>query len=95
MIRSKQSTVKALPKRLRISIGGHFGPCYSVTLKKTRLLYTYWPARESPSQEPEPQREEIRPSAKQWQTFRRALDRLNVWRWQEGYPNPPGSMRWH
>jgi hypothetical protein len=30
----KQSTVKALPKRLSISIGGHFGPCYSVTLKK-------------------------------------------------------------
>ena len=37
MIRSTQSTVKALPKRLCISIGGFFGPCYSVTLENGRL----------------------------------------------------------
>ena len=45
MIRSTQSTVKALPERLRISIGGHFGPCYSVTLKKGRHLYLLVVAR--------------------------------------------------
>jgi hypothetical protein len=56
--------VKALPKRLRISIGGHFGPSYKVTLKNGRLTYTYWRPRESCSQETEPQRDEIQPSAK-------------------------------
>ena len=83
----KQSTVKALPKRLCIGIGGHFGPSYSVTLEKGRLAYTYWPPEASFSQEPQPRREEIEPSAKQWQTFRRGLDRLNVWYWQGNYPN--------
>jgi hypothetical protein len=69
VIRSTQSNVKALPKRLCISIGGFFGPSYEVTFKKGRLTYTYWPPRESSSQEPElepePQCEEIQPSAKQ------------------------------
>ena len=37
MIRSTQSTAKALPKRICISMGGHFGPCYSVTLKRGGL----------------------------------------------------------
>jgi hypothetical protein len=41
MIRSTQSTVKALPERLHISIGGYFGPCYSVTLEEGRLIYAY------------------------------------------------------
>jgi hypothetical protein len=89
MIRSTKSNVKALPKRLCISIGGHFGPCYSVTLKKGRLTYTYLQSRDSYLQElgPQPQREEIQPSAKQWQNFRSTLNRLNVWCWQGDYPN--------
>jgi hypothetical protein len=76
--------MKALPERLRISIGGHFGPCYEVTFKKGRVTYTYLPSRDSYRQElgPQPQREEIQPSAKQWQNFRRTLGRLNVWCWQ-------------
>ena len=71
--------MKAHPKRLCISIGGFFGPCYEVTFKKGRLTYTYLPSRDSCSHEPElrqllglepqPQREEIQPSAKQWQNF--------------------------
>jgi hypothetical protein len=80
--------MKALPERLRISIGGYFGSCYEVALEKGRLIYTHWPPRESSSQEPEPQSEEIRPSAKQWQTFRRALDRLSAWCWQGNYSDP-------
>jgi hypothetical protein len=79
--------VKAFPERLRISIGGHFGPCYSVTLKKGRLIYTYLPSRDSCSQDPEPQCEEIEPSAKQWENFRRTLNRLNIWCWRANYPN--------
>jgi hypothetical protein len=104
MIRSTQSTVKALPKRLSIGIGGHFGPSYEVTLKKGRLTYMYWPPRDSCSREPEwplepklrellglslrPGPDEIQPSAKQWQNFRRTLDRLNVWSWQAKYSDP-------
>ena len=90
--------MKAHPKRLCISIGGFFGPCYEVTFKKGRLTYTYLPSRDSCSHEPElrqllglepqPQREEIQPSAKQWQNFRRTLNRLNVWCWQRNYSDP-------
>ena len=77
--------MKALPKRLCIGIGGHFGPCYGVTLKKGRLTYTY-SSGDSSSREPEPplewplkpypQPEEIRVSPQQWRNFRRTLDRL-------------------
>jgi hypothetical protein len=96
MIRSTQSTVKALPKRLCISIGGFFGPCHEVTFKKGRLTYTYLSSRDSCSRElepqlelqPHPQREEIQPSAKQWQNFRRTLNRLDIWSWQPKYSDP-------
>jgi hypothetical protein len=46
--------MKALPKRLCISIGGFFGPCYEVTFKKCRLTYTYLSSRDLRSQELEP-----------------------------------------
>ena len=97
MIRSTQPNVKDLPERLCISIGGYFGPCYEVKLEKGRLTYTYLPSRDSCSQEPEPQREEIRRSAEQWQNFRRTLNRLNVWRWQDDYLNSAmvcDGLRW-
>jgi hypothetical protein len=95
--------VKALPERLRISIGGHFGPSYSVKLDHGRLTYTCWPRQDSSSQEleefspelrellglkPLPQPEQIQPSAKQWKAFRKELDRLNVWCWQANYSDP-------
>ena len=105
MNRTKQSRPKALPKRLRISIGGYFGPCYSVTLEEGRLIYTYsargpsggepkpeWPLepklRELLGLSPLPGPDEIQPSAKQWQAFRTALNRLNVWSWQAKYSDP-------
>src|SRR5262249_39071282 len=88
-MRSSKPTAKALPKRLFIGIGGPFGPSYSVTLKKGgRLTYTYWSGERSASREPEVQREEIQPTLRGWQAFRRALDELNVWGWQADYPNP-------
>jgi hypothetical protein len=54
MIRSTRSTVKPLPKRLRIGIGGYFGPCYGVTLEKGHLIYTY-SARGPSGGEPKPE----------------------------------------
>jgi hypothetical protein len=92
--------MKALPKRLCINIGGFFGPCYEVTLRKGRLTYTYLSSRDSCFQEleelspelrqllglkPLPQPEQIQPSAKQWQNFWRTLNRLNLWCWQGNY----------
>jgi hypothetical protein len=104
MIRSTQSTVKALPERLRISIGGYFGPCYEVTFKKGRLTYIYLSSRDSCSRdlegppEPElrellglkplPKPEEIQPSAEQWRNFRKTLDRIDVWCWKRKYSDP-------
>jgi hypothetical protein len=79
---------EAFPKRLFDQHGGHFGPSYSVALEKGCLTYSH---RRSGGTEPpspwEPSKE-IKPSAKQGQTFRRALDRLNVWCWQEDYLDP-------
>jgi hypothetical protein len=37
---------------------------------------------------PLPGPDEIQPSAKQWQAFRTALNRLNVWSWQAKYSDP-------
>jgi hypothetical protein len=54
MIRSTQSTVKALPERLHISMGGYFGPCYSVTLEEGRPIYAY-SARGPSGGEPKPE----------------------------------------
>ena len=65
--------------------------CYSVALEKGRLTYRYLRSEaEPPSPEELPQNEGIKPSVKQWHTFRRTLDRLNVWCWREHYPNPHG-----
>jgi hypothetical protein len=103
MIRSTQSTVKPLPKRLCIGIGGYFGPCYGVTLEKGRLIYTYsargpsggdsdpeLELRQKLGLSPFPEPDEIQPSPRQWRNFRRTLDRLNVWCWQANYPNSGG-----
>jgi hypothetical protein len=96
----KQLAVKALPKRLCISIGGFFGPCYRVTLEKGRLIYIYsargpsggdsdpeLELRQKLGLSPFPEPDEIQPSPRQWRNFRKTLDRLNVWCWQGKYPN--------
>ena len=83
MIRSNKPTGKALPEQLSIGIGGYFGPCCSVTLEKGRLTYRYFRSGTEPSS-PKGllRKDQIKPSDEQWQAFRRALDRLNVWCWQ-------------
>ena len=45
---------KALPTRLRISVGDILAPCYSVTLEEGRLIYTY-SARGPSGGEPKPE----------------------------------------
>jgi hypothetical protein len=84
----QQSTARALPGRLHVSIGGHFGPSYGVKLENGRLTYTHLPATHDMGEDRVLVSEEISPSADRWQAFRAALDRLGVWSWQEHYTDP-------
>jgi hypothetical protein len=82
------SKMGLIPERLSISIGGHFGPSYSVQLESGSLTYSH----SKPVQQFPPKwdsgSETIRPTEHQWQAFRRELDRLDVWRWQPEYFEP-------
>ena len=83
-----------LPKRLSISIGGHFGTSFSVELDGVEsITYRRTKRREKApweigsSEEWETKSEQIRPTPARWAAFRTALDQLNVWCWQADYPN--------
>src|SRR5262245_45248408 len=84
-----EPAIALLPKKLAISSSHRHGLKYSVQLKKGPLTYTYWPIQDSSAHKPKPQRRQIKPSAKQWKAFRKKLDQLNVWCWQNYYPSPP------
>ena len=71
-----------LPKHLRASIGGHFGPSYSLELTD-QTLFCMALSDELPNPA-----WLVEPTAEQWRAFRRALDKINVWQWQADYPNP-------
>ena len=72
-----------LPKLLRVSIGGYFGPSYSVELTDQTLF-----CMALSDKLPGPASARVEPTAEQWRAFRRALDKINVWQWQAHYPNP-------
>jgi hypothetical protein len=82
------SKTALIPEWLSISIGGHFGPSYSVELENGSLTYSH----SKPVQQFPPKwdsgSETIRPTEHQWQAFRAALDLLNVWCWQPEYFEP-------
>jgi hypothetical protein len=89
---SQNSTQKfganALPERLSVSIGGHFGTSYSVCLEGTALTYECTKSVESFPLKWESRSKQIQPSNERWQVFRAALDRIDVWRWQTEYFEP-------
>ena len=70
------------PQLLRASIGGHFGPSYSLELTDQTLF-----CMALSDELPDPAWL-VEPTAEQWRAFRRALDKINVWQWQAHYPNP-------
>ena len=70
------------PQLLRASIGGHFGPSYSLELTDQTLF-----CMALSDELPDPAWL-VEPTAQQWRAFRRALDKINVWQWQADYPNP-------
>jgi hypothetical protein len=78
----------SIPQMLSVSIGGHFGPSYSVELENGSLTYNHSrPVQQFPPKW-DSRSEQIQPSDDRWQAFRRELDRLNVWRWQPKYFEP-------
>lgn len=84
----KKTAVNALPERLQLGIGGHFGTSYSVCLEGGLLTYKWSkPVQDFPPRW-DSQSEQIQPSEERWQVFRVALDRLNVWKWQAEYFEP-------
>jgi hypothetical protein len=83
-----QSTVKALPERLHVSIGGHFGTSFSVCLDGGLLTYRRSEMVQSFPETWDSRSVEVQPTEERWQAFRAALDRLGVWNWQDHYLDP-------
>jgi hypothetical protein len=84
----KRSVANAVPERLHVSIGGHFGPSYSVELENGSLTYSHSkPVQQFPPKW-DSKSETIRPDNGRWQAFRAALDVLEVWSWETRYHDP-------
>jgi hypothetical protein len=71
------------PSRLRIDIGGHFGPSFSLELLQDSLVYNRYGSGYAIKQT-----EKLSVTNQQWTAFREALDTIDVWQWQAEYPNP-------
>jgi hypothetical protein len=84
----KKTGANALPERLQVSIGGHFGTSFSVCLEGSALTYKCTKSVESFPPKWDSLSEQIQPSEERWQAFRAALDRLAVWHWQLRYSDP-------
>jgi hypothetical protein len=84
----KETAANALPERLQVSIGGHFGTSYGVCLEGGLLTYKWSKPVQNFSPKWDSWSEQIQPSDERWQAFRAALDRLSVWRWQQRYMDP-------
>ena len=82
------------PTRLSLRVGGFLGTTYSLDLQENSLVYRVVPAPPDSATTVK----EIVPTAEQWQTFRRAMDQLDVWNWRRDYPNPSNvadGTQWH
>ena len=80
------------PEQFKASIGGYFGVSYHVELQGDSILYSSSASGRTGSLFEEPQAlalpDVITPTAEQWQTFLKTLDRVEAWDWQERYVNP-------
>lgn len=66
-------------------IGGHMGPSYKVEFASDVLTYT----RMSRGYEEE-EVVAIEPTDDDWRAFTKTLDELDIWSWEEHYPNHSG-----
>lgn len=71
-----------VPRTFKAGIGGFLGNSCYVKLQNGVLIY------ETKSEDQKTSKTEISPPAEQWEEFQRSLDSLNVWCWQDRYPNP-------
>jgi hypothetical protein len=71
----------ALPTRFVARIGGFLGSSYSVELKDGTLVYTA-----SDRGQTNVRHTTITPTDAAWREFRKTLDELKVWQWQNDYP---------
>jgi hypothetical protein len=65
--------------RLFVTISGYGGPHYEVRRRRGRLTYRTYEYGSHDS------RANVVPTAKEWETFWTALDRIGVWSWQGNY----------
>jgi hypothetical protein len=84
----KGSVVNAVPERLHVNIGGHFGTSFSVCLEDGLLTYESSKLVQNFPPKWDCRSEQIQPTEGQWQAFRERLDELNVWRWESEYFEP-------
>src|SRR4051794_388706 len=76
----------AVPVRFRASIGGSFGTSYVVELRPEGLWYNQCRNSEMACVEGFPRILKM-PTLAAWRRFRAELDALDVWAWEEFYPN--------
>ena len=69
-----------LPSTFSFEIGNHPGPLFSIQLSDDRLIYKKTAVTK-------PVCIVIKPSAEEWCSLWRKLERLNIWNWQTHYPS--------
>lgn len=74
---------KSIPQHLKIRVGGILGPVYSIRIKGNDLLYRVHEDENNDDYS----ETAINPADEDWQAFKKALDDIGVWHWQEEYPN--------
>ena len=82
----KQLGIEKPPTKLHASIGGYFGPSYSVELDSDgNLIYQSNPHGFT---ELGDTRQKIAVSKKMWSRFREQIDESKIWTWKKQYVDP-------
>ena len=94
----KKSAANALPERLHVSIGGHFGTSFCICLEGGLLTYEWSKSVQNFPPKWDCWSEQIQPTEERWQAFRAALDRLTCGAGSQGISNrcatvPAGAQR--
>src|SRR5690606_501912 len=77
-------TKVSIPERFEFFIGGYGGPSYRVALLNGELEYERFDYAVKRIED-DLEMEQLPPISPNWRTFRRAVDRLDVWAWEPRY----------
>jgi len=72
-----------IPSKLKLFIGGYMGSSYLVELRDDKLIYSEFVELDKLCGE-----KEISLTEDSWINFRCSIDDLEIWSWEERYPNP-------